>query len=197
MRLTLYCPDDLVTVNEIFCRHDYKMDGRERVIVDFGSNIGISAAYFLSRTSNTFTYLFEPVPRNADRLVHNLRGLEDRYELSRVAIAVEGGLVSFGCETTGRYGGVGKITDQMIQVEAVAANDVLRKIIAKHGYIDILKVDIETLEKQVIEGLAPDVCENIRTCYVEYPFVGNPLSKSHEMSRYGPVAEFRLLTRYS
>ena len=192
--LTVYSSHDLLTVNEIFCREDYKLDGRDQVIVDFGSNIGISAAYFLSRNTRNFAYLFEPVSRNVQRLTANLKGFEDRYELSSVAIALEAGVVAFGCEKTGRYGGIGKLTDDTIQVEAVAANDVLGAIIARHGHIDILKIDIETLERQVVENLTVKLAKRILTCYVEYPFVNNPLSRTHQMVRYGPVAQFRSLT---
>jgi FkbM family methyltransferase len=195
--LTVYSSHDLLTVNEIFCREDYKLDGRDQVIVDFGSNIGISAAYFLSRNTTNFAYLFEPVSRNVQRLTANLKGFEGRYELSSVAIALEAGAVAFGCEKTGRYGGIGKLTGDSIQVEAVAANDVLEAIIAKHGHIDILKIDIETLESQVVESLTVKLAERILTCYVEYPFVHNPLNRTHQMGRYGRVAQFRSLTHHA
>ena len=193
IRLTLYSRHDLYTVNEIFCREDYKVDERQEVIVDFGSNIGISAAYFLTRSTASFAYLFEPVSRNIDRLTANLRGFKGRYELSQVAVALESGFVAFGCEETGRYGGIGKATADTIQVEAVAANEIMRSIIARHGRIDILKIDIETLEKQVVEHLPMELAEQIGTCYVEYKFLNNPLSRTHEMRQYGPVAQFRSL----
>ncbi len=38
------------------------------VVVDFGSNIGISALYFLTRNQDIKVYLFEPVPQNILRL---------------------------------------------------------------------------------------------------------------------------------
>jgi hypothetical protein len=49
IRPTLYTHDDILTVNEIFCREDYAADERVNVAVDVGSNIGISALYFLTR----------------------------------------------------------------------------------------------------------------------------------------------------
>ena len=197
IELMLYSSHDLRTVNEIFCREDYKADDRGGIIVDFGSNIGISAAYFLSRNTTSFAYLFEPVPRNIDRLNANLAGFRGRYELSRVAVAPEPGVVSFGCEETGRYGGIGKATDDTIQVDAVSASEVLGGIIAKHGKIDILKIDIETLEEQVIDGLPLDLVKQIRTCYIEYRFVNNPFSRTHEMRQYGAVAQFRSLLHHN
>ncbi len=38
----------LRTLNEIFCRLDYRIDNAPKVIVDIGSNVGLSALYFLS-----------------------------------------------------------------------------------------------------------------------------------------------------
>jgi hypothetical protein len=37
----LYSPDDVRTINEIFCREDYLADRGDTVVVDFGSNIGV------------------------------------------------------------------------------------------------------------------------------------------------------------
>src|SRR5882757_6667268 len=41
---------DMITVNEIFCRDDYRVEAGAEVVVDIGSNIGISALYFLTRS---------------------------------------------------------------------------------------------------------------------------------------------------
>src|SRR6202030_4265486 len=44
---TLYSWHDTRTIHEIFLARDYRIDERPKIIVDFGSNIGLSAAYFL------------------------------------------------------------------------------------------------------------------------------------------------------
>ena len=62
--MTLYSCHDILTVNEIFCRNDYPASQDLRVVVDIGSNIGISAAYFLTRNNQVRCYLFEPDPKN-------------------------------------------------------------------------------------------------------------------------------------
>ena len=64
----LYSRHDILTINEIFCRLDYAITSDDRIIVDLGSNIGLSGLYFLSHSSNSYCYLFEPVPRNVERL---------------------------------------------------------------------------------------------------------------------------------
>ncbi len=102
----LHSHHDLLTVNEIFCRHDYTTDATLGAVVDLGSNIGISALYFMSRNERARCYLFEPDPRNIEKLKANLSGFEPRYELRQKAVSDASGSFRFGIEDTGRYGGL-------------------------------------------------------------------------------------------
>jgi len=190
IELNLYSPHDLLTVNEIFCRDDYHAESTDKVIVDFGSNIGISAAYFLSRGPETFTYLFEPLPANIVRLKENLRRFVGRFKLEGVAVGPLEGEVNFGWEETGRYGGVDAAFERTIRVICRNSNSILEEIIAIHGHIDILKVDIETLEEVVIRSLPETLVDNINKLYVEYPFHDNPLAATHTHRQYGSIAQF-------
>jgi len=190
IELNLYSPHDLLTVNEIFCRDDYHADSSDKVVVDFGSNIGISAAYFLTRGPETFTYLFEPLPANIARLKENLRRFAGRFKLEEVAVGPHDGEVNFGWEETGRYGGVDAAFERTIRVTCRNSNSILKEIIAIHGHIDILKVDIETLEEVVIRSLPETLVDNINKLYVEYPFHDNPLAATHTHRQYGSIAQF-------
>ena len=102
---TAFSHHDLITLIECFGKLDYQAPKDISVVVDFGSNIGVSALYFLTRNTNSKVYLFEPVPRNVERLRENLKGFESRYELKECAIGVEEGHLDFACDDTGRYGG--------------------------------------------------------------------------------------------
>ncbi|MGH8255938.1 MAG: FkbM family methyltransferase [Steroidobacteraceae bacterium] len=190
--LTVWSAHDVLTVNEIFCRHDYPARREDSVFVDFGSNIGISGAYFLSRGPNSFAYLFEPLPQNIDRLRHNLRGFEERYSLEVAAVGLQRGEVQFGYEETGRYGGIGRNTGRYVSVPCLDSNEVLTTILARHGHIDVLKIDIETLERQVTERIPLEMRRQIARIYVEHPFTGNPLSETHTYRQYSLVAQFFL-----
>lgn len=188
--LDLYTHDDVLTVNEIFCRVDYLADASDKVVVDFGSNIGISAAYFLSRGADTFTYLFEPLPANIERLQHNLRRFEGRYALDEAAVGTDKGEVQFGWEPTGRYGGVGQPTGNYITVQCRKAREVLEDVVGRHGQIDILKIDIETMEEAVIGDIPSALARHIDKVYVEYKFAENPLAGTHLLRQRGPIAQF-------
>ncbi|HEX2136097.1 MAG TPA: FkbM family methyltransferase, partial [Microvirga sp.] len=188
--LALFSRDDLITVNEIFCRNDYPTEDEDKIIVDFGSNIGISAAYFMTQAPHSYTYLFEPLPMNVSRLRDNLKPFDGRFTIHECAVWLANGTVEFGWEDTGRYGGIGLKKDHSIVVETVDSNEILRKVIDSHGRIDILKIDVESFERELVERIPDDVAQRINRIYVEFKFENNPLSRTHRLSQYGSVTHF-------
>ena len=88
---TAFSHHDLITFIEWFGKLDYRAPNDISVVVDFGSNIGISALYFLTRNPYIKVYLFEPVPLNVSRLRKNLKGFEKRYKLRELAVGIEEG----------------------------------------------------------------------------------------------------------
>lgn len=189
IRPTLYTHHDLLTVNEIFCRQDYCADTSLKTVVDLGSNIGISALYFLTRNDDSRCYLFEPDQRNTARLRKNLAGYEHRYELNEVAVADEAGRVRFGIEPTGRYGGIGAQTDEFIDVECLNVNEVLERILCKEKVVDVLKVDTEGVEIQTVQCIKPEHLRRIRKIYME----AGPKERIHpdlfDQRQYGSVCQ--------
>ena len=168
VRVTLYSVDDLVTLVECFGKLDYAVHGDEKVIVDFGSNIGISGLYFLTHAPRSHVHLFEPVPTNVERLRENLRGFEDRVTLSTVAVGTENATAEFTVEPTGRYGGLGVSGSETISVEVLDANDVLSSIAEANGSpIDVVKLDIEGVELAVLQRLSPEVLAVTHVIYAE------------------------------
>jgi FkbM family methyltransferase len=165
--VTLFGPDDVLTLNEVFFREDYRVENDIRSVVDLGANIGVSALYFLTRNTSCRAHVFEPDPRNVERLRRNLVGFERRFTLHEYAVADSDGEFDFGVEPTGRYGGIGVQTAETISVRAREVNAVLEEVLSEAGEIDVLKVDIEGLEQRVVEAIRPDLLERIRTIYVE------------------------------
>lgn len=191
IRLTTYTPDDIQTINEIFLRGDYDVAEAGAVVVDFGSNIGISTAFFLSRRPDAHVYCFEPLPQNIERLRRNLAQFEGRFELTEAAVGTEVGRLRFGWEPTGRYGGLGRETGRWIDVDCVDSNAILADVIARHGRIDTLKVDIETMEEAVVTRIPPELAAKIGSLVVEFPFAKNPLAATHDMVSRHYVTMFR------
>ncbi len=158
---------DVFTVQEIFGRKDYRAGDDLRTAVDIGSNIGISGLYFLTRNRTSRCYLFEPVPRNIERLRANLSGYEDRYELQQVAVAARNGQVDFSIESTGRYGGIGVDGDGQIRVTCRSVSDVLGEVLERERVIDMLKIDTEGAECETVAAIPDDQLARIRTICFE------------------------------
>lgn len=178
---------DLLTVNEIFCRRDYPADSDTRVVVDVGSNVGISALYFLTRNEECRCWLFEPDERNVARLRNTLQGFEDRYTLRSCAVAEAAGRVSFGIEPTGRYGGIDVRGTDQIEVQCLDINDVLEEVLTEHAFIDVLKIDTEGAEIRTVLAIRAELLGRVRRIYIEAE-PGRPLlAESFEQRQYGSV----------
>ncbi|HBW17011.1 MAG TPA: hypothetical protein DEF41_13040 [Desulfovibrio sp.] len=182
-----YTWDDILTINEIFFRRDYPSSKNNRVIVDFGSNIGLSALFFAIQSPQSHLFLYEPLPLNTRRLKKHLAEFIERYTLHEKAVAPRGGIFEFGWEETGRYGGIGIDHGKSIPVIALNAKDELKKVIDEYGKIDILKIDIERLEEDIIASVPISIWRCIDSVYVEYPFSSNPLWQTHVMCRKGEL----------
>ena len=189
---TLQGPDDMLTVNEVFCVGVYPVPSEASVIVDFGANIGISALYFLTEAPDCHVHLFEPNPKLSGRLRANLARFEERIEINEVAVATYEGTTSFGLEPTGRYGGIGiPGASGEIEVPCRSANSILGRVLRDEGRIDVLKIDVEGTEIELLRSLDPNLIGRIGMIHVETGFRDNPLPDLCMMHRQGVITTLR------
>ncbi len=179
---TVYSHHDVFTINEIFCRLDYCLPPNARTVVDVGSNIGISALYFLTRSPDVRCHLYEPDPRNVARLRENLAAYSERIVLTQAAVGDLAGRVSFGREPSGRYGGLDSSFDDQIEVECLHIDDVLRRALAETGRIDMLKIDTEGLENRTVEAADPALLAQVRVVCFETLQPVNPAPERFALS---------------
>ena len=184
----LYSFHDMITMVECYGKLGYPSEKDISCVVDFGSNIGISAGYFLTRNKNMKVYLFEPLPRNIARLKTNLQGFKSRYELHEVAVGLKNGHAEFGFEATGRYGGLESDLPKTIQVQVRKVEEIISSILEKEGHIDILKIDVEGLETAIIQSLSTDNLENINRIYAETNYSG--CLRGFDKEQYGEIVRF-------
>ncbi len=177
----IYSYYDALTINEIFCRIDYKAKKDIKTVVDIGSNIGISALYFLTRNNFCKCYLFEPDPDNIVKLNKNLENFKDRYILEECAIANESGVKQFGRDPIGRCGGLNRKTEDYINVKCCHINDALKKILENSSIIDILKIDIEGDELNVLRAIDEKLLSKIKNIYFEIDYT---IDLDHNFSFY-------------
>jgi FkbM family methyltransferase len=194
---TAYSHHDLITLVECFGKLDYKVSQNISVVVDFGSNIGISALYFLTRNTSVQVYLFEPVPRNIERLRENLKGYENRYKLTECAIGINKGELGFACEDSGRYGALiekdvgnftGSSSGSVITVKVLLANHVLSEISEKYKTIDVVKIDVEGYENKILSSLKKEILSCVGRIYAETDNDQKILGFSSE--RYGGLTRY-------
>lgn len=170
--LELYSFHDLRTVNEVFSRIEYPADARSQVVVDLGANIGISGAYFATRSNSVRAYCYEPSPVNINRLGANLAQFGDRVVIVPKAVGPASGRFTFNAEPTGRYGGLAlpeytRPVDHPVEVDVLAIDTVLRDLLEQEGHIDVLKIDTEDSEVPLIGAISEDVLRRIGVIYLE------------------------------
>ena len=190
--ITAFNSHDLLTINEIFFRKDYLVRQDIEVVADIGSNIGISALYFLTQNPRVKCYLFEPNPSNVEKLKQNLKGFEDRYVLQTYAVSDVSGTFDFGIESTGRYGSLEQHLGQTIKVDCKDINSVLQLIINREKKIDLLKIDTEGSEIKTLRAINEEYLKDIKMICSESEQVINNgeaelLRKFFRQKMYGTV----------
>jgi FkbM family methyltransferase len=197
LRLRAYCVEDVITLFIIFCRREYTPREGARVFVDFGSNIGVAAAYFLSRDRQNIVYCYEPNEVNTERLRENLRQFEKRYFLEEICVGLENGVVRFGVEATGVYGAIGVEHEggSTFEVKCRRAGEILSEITDEHPEIDFLKIDIEGLEQEVIKAIEPEMLTKIGQIQAETGEFNHDLP-GFRRSGSGAIVKFERLRRY-
>ncbi|TAG07165.1 MAG: FkbM family methyltransferase [Cytophagia bacterium] len=154
---------------EIYLRHNYRFETKnlEPLIIDCGSNIGLSILYFKKLYPEAKIISFEPDPNIFEVLKHNIavNNLEN-ISVRQNAIWNKNETITFEMEG----GFSGKITEsskdsstKKTKVEAIRLLDILREF----KKIDFLKIDIEGAEYEVIVD-CQDYLKNIDYLFIEY-----------------------------
>lgn len=176
--VTLFNSHDAITVHEIFCRGDYRCSSPPQVIVDLGSNIGLSALFFLTNSPTAYCELYEPDPRNLSKLLRNLAEFDGRFTLHETAVADREGICSFRREPYGRYGRLEAfpeiltpsepIKKDRIEVRVEHVNTVIDRALSDHGGVDLLKIDTEGCELATLQAIDPGLRAHIRHIVIEW-----------------------------
>lgn len=169
VRPMLWSFHDMLTVNEVFCREDYGVAEPPALVVDLGSNIGITALYFLTRGPDVRCRLYEPVPRNVERLRRNLEGFEERYAVEQVAVADFDGEARFRLDPFGRYGGLDLEGGETTSVPCRHIDAVLEDALSTAETISLLKIDVEGYEATLLNSARPDLLARVERIYLEDP----------------------------
>jgi FkbM family methyltransferase len=157
----LFSAADLSTLNLVFCRQDYYLPADTKIVVDIGSNIGLSTLYWLTRSTESFVYCHEPSPVSYGRLVNNLRAFQGRFEASPSAVSDFHGSARLGMDASGVNSSLELKSNDSVTCQVVHINEILEPVIRRHGRIDILKIDSEGHETRTLQAIAPEHWKHI------------------------------------
>ena len=142
----------LNTFRELFEKEIYRFEtsSPDPVIIDCGSNIGLSILYFKKIFPSSTIISFEPDKENAKLLAKNIA--ENKLEnvaANEAAIWRENGFVNFEANASEGSSIINTLKkgNTVISVPAIRLSDVLKK----YEKIDFLKIDIEGAEGAVID----------------------------------------------
>jgi FkbM family methyltransferase len=150
---------DIFTLAEIFREQQYRMQTplpRAPLVLDCGSNIGLSAVWFLGQYPGARVHGFEPEPENYRLLERNV-GARSDVVLNRAAVGLSAGRTKLHVSHDGATHSVKDAAagTRTVDVDVISLADYVRE--RGLGPIDLLKLDVEGSEMDAIEGMGEGV----------------------------------------
>ena len=142
--------------------YNFKTGSEAPLILDCGSNIGISVLFFKDIYPNSTIRAFEADPHISELLQNNLRSNSvNNVEVIPKAVWINNEGIEFGTE--GADGGSIFSSNKKIKVPSIR----LKEVIDNEDSIDFLKIDIEGAETEVMEDCRNSL-KNVKNIFIEY-----------------------------
>ncbi len=163
----------LAQYDEIFVNHSYqfKTKSQNPIIIDCGSNIGLSVLYYKKAYPNAIVHSFEPDQKVFMTLFNNINknNLQKVY-LNNCAVWVKNGTIDFFHENSD---GGHLVNDDISEgniskVECISLSD----YISKFDLIDFLKIDIEGAEYEIMMDSSMYI-NKVKYLFLEFHSKGN------------------------
>lgn len=171
-RIKIYSPNDFSTLNLIFCRKDYHFDKKYKIILDIGSNIGLSGLYWLTKSNKSIVYCYEPSSRNFKRLKENLSIFKNRVFFYKKAISNRSYQSYLNLDESGVYSSLNKAnTSKFIGKEkctVLSINKCIERILKKHKRLDMIKIDNEGEEIKTLKSIKKIYFKYIQCINLDY-----------------------------
>jgi FkbM family methyltransferase len=143
---------DISTFFQIFYYKGYNINFNfePKVIFDCGANVGLASVYFKNRYPNARIIAVEPESSNFEMLLKNTEKYKD-IECIKAGIWNKTTNLRIIDSGQGNWGFVTEETDKEgpDTVKAISIDELMKKYNVDH--IDILKIDIESSEKELFE----------------------------------------------
>ncbi|MBK9398632.1 MAG: FkbM family methyltransferase [Saprospiraceae bacterium] len=176
---------------EMFVDEIYKFVSKNNspLIIDCGSNIGLSVLYFKQKYPKAKIIAFEADPQICEILTHNINEFDlTDIDIHPKAIWTQDGFIEFQIEG----GASGMITqdksshDNIIKIPSVR----LKSLLEEFDVIDFLKIDIEGAEYDVIKDCAGQL-HKAQNIFIEYHSMDDKTQQLGELLNILKVSGFR------
>ena len=144
-KVNLYSYNDFSTFNLIFCRQDYLYRNKQKIILDIGSNIGLSSIFWLTRSKDTVVHCYEPSTENYEKLKKNLKDFDGRFSIFKKAVSSKTFSSFLNLEKSGVYNSINNSNKsknyfEKEKCDVVSINSCIEKIIKQYmGKLTLLK----------------------------------------------------------
>ena len=158
---------DIPAFYQVFLNREYNIafDESPKIIIDGGANIGLFAIVMKNRYPDAKIICLEPDPENFSQLLKNTSLYKNIICENCGVWNKETRLKVYDKYKFGKWGIVVEENELEGSVFAISMNEVMRKY--SLNYIDILKLDIETSEKQVFSDSFEEWLPKIKIVLIE------------------------------
>lgn len=189
--IKLYSFHDFSTFNLIFCREDYYKPKNIKIVIDIGSNIGISPLYWFINNPRCKIYSFEPSSKNYKRQKLNIKNFQKNVFLKKVGVSDTNKIIKLYISKSGVNDSTKKIPNAKYEIiKLININDLLKKIILKSKRVDVLKIDVEGLEEKILKSIRKSYFSKIKVINIEGKNYNNIMPKYFSFSFRGSASRY-------
>jgi FkbM family methyltransferase len=158
---------DIPTFYQVFLYNEYRITypQQPRVVIDGGANIGLYAIKIKNEFPDAKVICVEPDPENFQQLQKNLAAYENVYFENAGLWNKDTTLKVYDKYNAGKWAMVVEETVGEGNVNAISLSSLMKKYGLES--VDILKLDIETSEKQVFKENYEEWLPRVNTLVVE------------------------------
>jgi FkbM family methyltransferase len=181
----------LHSYTEIFSNELYRFQSQRDIplIIDCGSNIGLSVLFFKAIYPASKIIAFEPDPNNFLLLQENVKQNHlQSIELNKAAVWTKDGEISFESNETE----ASHISDSPSSNRVAAVR--LRRIMEQYPKIDFLKIDIEGAEWEVMQDVK-ELLSRVDNLFLEYHGKAHHTNKLNDLISILNTAGFKVYVR--
>ena len=168
IEIKLYSFSDFSTLNLIFCRQDYFKPKNIELVIDIGSNIGISCLYWLVDNPNCIVHSYEPSSKNYKRLFLNTKKYNKNIKNNKFGVSSKNENLRLYLSKSGVNDSVQKIPGAKYEkIKLIDINKILKKALLVENKIDVLKIDVEGKEREILKNIKKKYFNKIRVINIE------------------------------